>query len=144
MGENGRINIKDGNFTVSPKGEIFINASLAREDSTPAQGNRNGFEEVQLLDRLRVVAFSRERYLVKEGNSFYRTSEESGEATSAYNAPNNSNLKVLQGFKEASNVNPVNQMVRMIEVQRAYEASQKTITSSDMLLDKLINSMART
>ena len=34
-------------------------------------------------------------------------------------------------------------MVKMIEVQRAYEASQKTITSHDDALDKLINSMSR-
>ncbi len=143
LGENGPIRIKDGNFTVNPRGEIFINPSLDAGTNTPVQANRNGFEEIQSLGRLKVVTFPRERYLIKEGNSFYRKSEESGEQISAYNDPTNRNLKVIQGFKETSNVNPVDQMVRMIEVQRAYEASQKTITSSDMLLDKLINNMAR-
>ena len=51
--------------------------------------------------------------------------------------------KVTQGYVEASNVNPVLEMVRMIEVNRAYEANQKTIQSEDSMLGKLINEVAR-
>ena len=51
--------------------------------------------------------------------------------------------KVVQGFVEASNVNPVLEMVRMIEVNRAYEANQKTIQSEDAMLGRLINETAR-
>jgi flagellar basal-body rod protein FlgF len=50
---------------------------------------------------------------------------------------------VLQGFTEASNVNPILEMVRMIEVNRAYEANQKTIQSQDASLGKLINEVAK-
>ncbi len=143
LGEKGPVKIKDGNFIVNAKGEIFINPNFQNPEQLPVQGNTNGFEDNELLDRLKIVTFPRERYLVKEGNSFYRTSEESGEASSAYKDLANQNLKVTQGFKENSNVNPVVEMVNMIEAQRSYEASQKTITSSDTLLDKLINSLAR-
>lgn len=38
---------------------------------------------------------------------------------------------VLQGFVENSNVNPVNQIARMIEVQRAYELGQSFLESED-------------
>ncbi|MFH2116197.1 MAG: flagellar basal body rod C-terminal domain-containing protein, partial [Spirochaetota bacterium] len=50
---------------------------------------------------------------------------------------------VLQGFTEASNVNPILEMVRMIEVNRAYEANQKTIQTQDASLGKLINEVAK-
>ena len=37
----------------------------------------------------------------------------------------------------------VKQMVDMISVQRAYEANQKSVTTHDQLLGKLINEVAR-
>ena len=49
----------------------------------------------------------------------------------------------MQGFVEASNVNPVLEMVQMIDVNRAYEANQKTIQAEDSMLGKLINETAK-
>lgn len=51
--------------------------------------------------------------------------------------------KVIQGFVEASNVNPVTAMVDMISVSRAYEANQKMIQVHDNLLGKAVNEIAR-
>ena len=39
--------------------------------------------------------------------------------------------KILQGFLEGSNVNPIIEIARMIEVQRAYEAGQKLLDIED-------------
>ena len=39
--------------------------------------------------------------------------------------------RVLQGFVENSNVNPIAQLARMIEVQRAYELGQSFLKSED-------------
>jgi flagellar basal-body rod protein FlgG len=50
---------------------------------------------------------------------------------------------VRQGFLESSNVNVVTEMVRMIEVQRTYEANQKMIQTQDSLLGRLINEALR-
>lgn len=41
------------------------------------------------------------------------------------------NARVLQGFVEASNVDPVRQIARMIEVQRAYELGQSFMDAED-------------
>ncbi|MER2507591.1 flagellar hook-basal body complex protein [Amaricoccus sp.] len=41
------------------------------------------------------------------------------------------NGRVLQGFVEQSNVNPVSEIARMIEVQRAYEYGQKLMDQED-------------
>jgi len=51
--------------------------------------------------------------------------------------------KVYQGFLEASNVNVVREMVYLIEVNRAYEANQKTIQTQDNLAGRLINETIR-
>jgi flagellar basal-body rod protein FlgG len=40
----------------------------------------------------------------------------------------------LQGSLEASNVNVVQQLVEMIETQRAYEVSSKSISASDEMM----------
>ena len=47
--------------------------------------------------------------------------------------------QVHQGFLETSNVNPVTEMVQMIEVNRAYEANQKVIQAQDQGTSRLIN-----
>lgn len=51
--------------------------------------------------------------------------------------------EVLQGYLEASNVNPVREMVEMITVQRAYEASQRMISAQDETLGKAVNDLGR-
>jgi flagellar basal-body rod protein FlgG len=42
-----------------------------------------------------------------------------------------------QGFVETSNVNVVEELVNMIQTQRAYEINSKAITTSDQMLQKL-------
>jgi len=41
---------------------------------------------------------------------------------------------VVQGFVESSNVNVVEELVNMIEAQRAYEINSKAISTSDQML----------
>lgn len=154
LGERGPITIKTNNFIINDQGEIFVNPDLNRPPQRPVQLIENGFENANYIDRLSIVDFEKPRFLIKEGTSFYQSNEISGEAQPARSLvrrdidgrvieKNPTPLKVRQGFLEASNVNPVQEMVKMIEVQRAYEASQKSITSSDEMTDRLINNMAR-
>jgi flagellar basal-body rod protein FlgF len=51
--------------------------------------------------------------------------------------------RVLQGFLEASNVNPVLQIARMIEVQRAYELGQNFLQQEDERIRGVIQAMNR-
>ena len=44
---------------------------------------------------------------------------------------------VMQGFVETSNVNVVQELVTMIQTQRAYEMNSKAITTSDQMLQRL-------
>jgi flagellar basal-body rod protein FlgG len=45
--------------------------------------------------------------------------------------------QILQGYVETSNVNIVEEMVNMIQTQRAYEINSKAITTSDQMLQRL-------
>ena len=51
--------------------------------------------------------------------------------------------KVIWQFLEASNVNPVTEMVKLIEVQRAYEANARMLQTHDTLLGRAVNDIAR-
>jgi flagellar basal-body rod protein FlgG len=100
----------------------------------------NQWEEPVLLDVLKIVEFELDRYLEKQGSSLYRESQTSGPA---YIMSGDRRPKVIQGFLEAANVDPVTEMVQMIEVNRAYEANQKVIQSEDSMLGTLINQVAK-
>ncbi len=54
------------------------------------------------------------------------------------------NPRILQGFLEGSNVNPVHQMARMVEIQRSYEMGQSFLDAEDQRIRDSINVLIRT
>ena len=116
LGESGYIYVTDDKFTVNEDGMIYS------QDTN------------EVIDRFKTVRFDNERYLPKTGAHLYRSTDISG---SAVIAEGNDRPRFLQGYMETSNVNVVNEMVQMIEVNRAYEANQKTITSEDSMMGTL-------
>jgi flagellar basal-body rod protein FlgG len=140
LGENGPLRVKANNFQIDKDGRIWINAAYADDPTLLISRENNTWEETALLDTLKLVNFDLDRYLEKQGSSLYRESETSGPAhiMEAGRRP-----RVVQGFVEASNVDPVVEMVQMIEVNRAYEANQKVIQSGDAMFGVLINQVSR-
>lgn len=120
MGENGVIALEDDKFTVNEDGKIYT-------------------KDGDFVDRVKVVRFDNERYLQKMGNSLWSSNDISGQS---YIAEGNERPSLMQGYMETSNVNVVNEMVKMIEVNRAYEANQKTIQSQDSMMSTLWNKVA--
>jgi flagellar basal-body rod protein FlgF len=53
------------------------------------------------------------------------------------------NGRVLQGFLEQSNVNPVAEMARMVEVQRAYEYGQKLLDQEDNRIRLVVRTLGQ-
>lgn len=139
LGEKGPIQIKANNFTIDERGRIFQNAALAGDPERLVSMEENQWESIELVDSLKIVQFDRPRYLQKQGASLYRETPESGEARVL---DISARPGVRQGFVEGSNVNPVTEMVQMIEVNRAYENNQKMIQTHDQLMGKLINEAA--
>lgn len=50
---------------------------------------------------------------------------------------------IVQGFLERSNVNPVAEIARMIEVSRAYEASQRLLDRDDERIKQVLDTIGR-
>ncbi len=126
LGDSGIIKITKNEVTIDKLGRVW---QMSTGDIEP-----------ELVDTLHLVGFARNRFLRKEGSSFWSANEFSGEERNLDGAKRPG---VLQGFLEGSNVNPVREMVNMIEVNRAYEANQKTISTHNGLLDRLINQVAK-
>lgn len=137
MGENGIIRVHHNNFMVNERGEITVNGDLSADARDVVSMNSNNWSNPVVIDKLKLVDFENIREIKKEGDSMYRETEFSGPPLPP------GELKVVQGFLEKSNINIVREMVDMIEVQRSYEANQKTVTSHDQTLGKLINEVAR-
>ncbi len=140
LGENGPIRVARGNFLIKENGEVWINGEIGNDPVNGTSIDKNRFETPVLLDKIKIRTVENPRHLDKEGDSFYADTPESGE-------PVPFDLKdepsVLQGYLEASNVSVVTEMVEMIEVNRSYEANQKTVQTQDSLLGKLINEVLR-
>ncbi|MCL2800637.1 MAG: flagellar hook-basal body protein [Treponema sp.] len=140
LGENGPISVRENNFKVDAEGNVWINAIYPDDPTVMVSRRANEWEEPVLLDRLRIVEFELERYLEKQGLSLYRQSQTSGPPIEI---TDERRPKVLQGFLESSNVDPVLEMVQMIEVNRAYEANQKVIQTEEAMLGTLINQVTK-
>jgi flagellar basal-body rod protein FlgG len=140
LGENGPIRVKENNFQVDKEGNVWVNAAYPDDPNVMVGRASNQWEDTVLLDTLKIVEFDIDRYLEKQGSSFYKESETSGPAMIM---PEGQRPRVIQGFLEASNVDPVVEMVQMIEVNRAYEANQKVIQTQEAALGTLINQVAK-
>ncbi|TAK91778.1 MAG: flagellar basal-body rod protein FlgG [Burkholderiaceae bacterium] len=74
--------------------------------------------------------------LLSLGNNLYAETASSGSPTP--NTPGTNGAGVLnQGFVEASNVNVVEELVNLIQTQRAFEINSRAIQTSDQILQKL-------
>lgn len=139
LGEKGPLVLKEFNFQIDQDGNVIVNMDEQGERERLTNDDQNEWKRTEKLDRLRVVNFENLRYLDKQGDSLYKETKYSGPAVDM----TDERPKIQQGFLEASNVNAVAEMVRMIEVQRSYEASHKSIQSHDQLLQRLVNDVAR-
>jgi len=139
LGENGPIQLKKNNFIVDEDGNVFENAEYSDDPLRLISMEENEWNQTVLLDRLKIVHFPKPRYIEKIGNSLYTDTEYSEQSF----IMQSSRPKVRQGFLEASNVNPVIEMVNLIEVHRNYEANQKMIQAHDAALAKVINEVGR-
>ena len=140
LGENGPIKVNRNNYLVKPNGEVWINRAIGNDPEKIYGKDMNNWEEPALLDKIQIRKVDRPRHLLKEGESFYTWTPESGDP---YLPDPKSHPEILQGFIEASNVNVVSEMVNMIEVQRMYEMNQKAITTHDNMLGTLISQVPK-
>jgi flagellar basal-body rod protein FlgG len=124
-----QITIPEGaqDFGITPEGRVTVNL--------PGQ---NGATELGQIELARFVNPSGLRAL---GENLFAESEASGEPI--VEAPGENGMgKLMQQYTEASNVQVVEEMVNMIQAQRAYEIVSKSIQVSEEML-QVANNLKR-
>jgi flagellar basal-body rod protein FlgG len=87
---------------------------------------------VPMGQKIGLYKFENRNGLLSQGNNLYATTTASGEPVA--DAELGDKSLINQNFLEASNVSTVEEMVKMIVAQRAYELNSKAIQSSDEMM----------
>ncbi len=139
---------RDGRFTLSPEGKLVTQdgSAVQGEDGEiivdPAEGlvaiaqDGTVSQAGEKLGKVGVFLFDDRSVLAKDqGNLLKNTSnaEPSPDTVS----------RVRQGMLEGSNVNPILQITRMIEVHRAYESVVKTMENTADLSRRAVERLGR-
>jgi flagellar basal-body rod protein FlgG len=146
---------RDGSFKLSAEGEL-VTASGYRVQ--PAISIPNGAQSISIgndgvvsaqiagqatptqIGTLQLTDFVNPAGLQPRGENLLSESAASGPAQSS--TPGLNGLGSLQsGFLEGSNVNVVEELVTMIETQRAYEMNSKAISTADQMLQYVSNNL---
>ena len=118
MGEAGRITVgEEAKVSIGEGGQVYANN--------------------ELVGTLQVVSFETPTYLREVNKSLLAVTPDSGAAQPA------ENVHIISGGLERSNVQVVLEMVRMIEANRAFEASGRAVTIQDELSGRLFQSLGR-
>jgi flagellar basal-body rod protein FlgG len=142
---------RDGSFHIDAAGQM-VNSSgfpLSPAVTIPAAAQSvtigadgtvsvtlQGQATPQNVGAVQMASFINPAGLESKGQNLFAETAASG--TPSANAPGTNGLGTLQqGYVETSNVNVVQELVSMIQAQRAYELNSKAISTSDQMLAKL-------
>lgn len=123
---NGRLVTSTGLAVLGESGEIQLTTSEPRIDALG-----NVWDGTTRVGQLRLVNVENSQSLEPMGSGLYTASTALGVGESG--------PQVRQGYTEAANVVAMNEMIKMIETVRHFEASQRFIRGYDTMLDRAIN-----
>jgi len=142
---------RDGAFQVSSQGQLVTSSGFPiqpaitiPQDADTLTIGRDGTVSVLVagetaptqVGSIQLATFINNAGLQAKGENLYVETTASG--TASTNAPGQNGAGFLtQGYVETSNVNVVEELVNMIQTQRAYEINSKAITTSDQMLQRL-------
>jgi len=116
LGRRGEIRLNGKEMVVEKGGSVKLNGEEA--------------------DRIALVTFADPTQLRKEGNNLFASEAPEGEKEVE-------GASLLQGYLEQSNVNSIEEMVKLIDALRTYESCIKVIQSRDELNGKVVNELGR-
>ena len=146
---------RDGNFKLSSTGQLVTSDGFSLQPVITIPNNassmtigRDGSVSVELvagggqqvIGQLQIARFVNPSGLKPLGSNLLATTAASGQPQLLQPGVNGAGI-LNQGSLEASNVNVVEEMVNMIETQRAYEINSKSISAVDSMLKFLNQNM---
>jgi flagellar basal-body rod protein FlgG len=142
---------RDGSFQSDSQGQLVTSSGYVVQPAITIPANtqsitigRDGTVSVTQagsvapvqVGSLQLATFINPAGLEAKGENLYAETAASGTANT--NTPGSNGAGLLnQGYVETSNVNVAEELVNMIQTQRAYEINSKAITTSDQMLQKL-------
>ncbi|MBG2931612.1 flagellar basal-body rod protein FlgG [Proteus mirabilis] len=142
---------RDGSFQMDQNGQLvtssgfqIVPAIILPETAKKVMVGRDGIVSVEIegspapqqVGQLTLTTFINDSGLESVGENLYLETASSGAPTE--NAPGINGAGLLyQGYVETSNVNVAEELVNMIQTQRAYEINSKAISTSAQMLQKL-------
>ena len=142
---------RDGSFQSDQNGQLVTSSGYVVQPAITVPANatsltvaRDGTVSVTLagttapsqIGTIQVATFVNPAGLESKGENLYVETGSSGNPNTNTPGTNGAGL-LMQGYVESSNVNVVEEMVAMIQTQRAYEINSKAVTTSDQMLAKL-------
>jgi flagellar basal-body rod protein FlgG len=142
---------RDGSFQLDSQGRMVNANGLAVQGGITVPSNATnltvaangtvsaaipGTTAPQNIGTITLASFVNPAGLEPRGQNVYTESASSGQPN-AGTAGTNGLGNLMQGYVETSNVNVVQELVSMIQTQRAYEMNSKAIQTSDQMLQKL-------
>jgi flagellar basal-body rod protein FlgG len=138
---------RNGNFALNQAGTLIDGNGfpvMGSRDEISLRGGKtiqvqpNGAVQAdgQEVDRISLVTFADLRAIQKEGHTYFRAAEGQEEIEA-------SGSQVVQGALESANVNGIEEMIRLIDAQRSFEACQRVIQAQDELNGKAVNELGR-
>lgn len=142
---------RDGSFQTDSQGQIVTANGYVVQPAVTIPANATsvtigmdgvvsvtqpGVAAAVQVGSLQLATFINPAGLESMGQNLYLETASSG--TPGTNVPGtNGTGSLSQGYVETSNVNVVEELVNMIQTQRAYEINSKAITTSDQMLQRL-------
>jgi flagellar basal-body rod protein FlgG len=153
---NETVYTRAGNFSVNNQGQLVISsAQLGRlvepnitlpQDATNVSISTDGQVYVftqgqptaQSVGQLQIATFVNPEGLIKKGENLYIQSDASGDPQ--VNQPGQNGAGLLRStMLEASNVNPVTELIDLITTQRSFELNSQAIQAGDQILQLIAN-----
>lgn len=95
-----------------------------------------GSSQITQVGNLQLVQFPNPAGLESRGENLFTETPSSGAPNTVTPGANGAGV-LMQGYVETSNVNVVEELVNMIQTQRAYEINSKAINTADQMLQRL-------
>jgi flagellar basal-body rod protein FlgG len=142
---------RDGSFRVDANGQLVTNAGMPLSPPITVPANaRNvtigqdgvvtavppGASSPTQIGTVQLATFMNPVGLDPRGQNLFGETPASGTANTGQPGLNGAGT-LSQGYVETSNVNVVEELVAMIQTQRAYEINSKAIQTSDQMLGRL-------
>jgi flagellar basal-body rod protein FlgF len=116
LGRTGEINLRGNQFSVDKDGTFHVDGSIR--------------------DKIALVTFADLKGLRKEGQALFKLESEQEEKEV-------SQSQVHQGALELSNINIMEEMIRMIDALRSFQACHKIVQVQDEMDAKAVNELAK-